>query len=132
MKELTKEEKQEILDCLGRIIKNVRDSSLKLSMAFASGASVNPVKQEQYKILATLSEPQRESVNDLLSESITEVIYNFMEMFEENSDKMKFVLIKDNQEYDMLDISEKMGSEIACYEDEGWIQRFSSIGRFVM
>ena len=32
---------------------------------------------------------------------------------------------------DMVEISEKMGSEIACYEDTGWIQRFSKVGRFV-
>ena len=133
MDELTKEQKQEILDSLGQtVIRVVRDSPLKIAMHIVMGTTVNPGKRKQYEALSDLSEPQKESVCDLLSEIITAVIYYFMEMFEENSDKMKFIIIKDGQEYNMLDISEKMGSEIACYEDEGWIQRFSSIGRFVL
>ena len=133
MDELTKEQKQEILDSLGQtVIRVVRDSPLRISMDIATGVIINPVKRKQYEALSNLSEPQKESVCDLLSETITDVIFNFMGIFEENRDKMKFIIIKDGQEYNMLDISEKMGSEIACYEDEGWIKRFSSIGRFVL
>ena len=133
MNSLTKEQKQEMLDSLGRIvIEVVRDSPLRISMDIVTGATINPLKQKQYKALSDLSEPQMESVCDLLSETITAVIYNIMEIFEENRKIIRFVVIKDNLEYDMLDISEKMGSEIACYEDEGWIQKFSSIGRFVL
>ena len=41
-------------------------------------------------------------------------------------------LSKENkQEYDLMETSEKMGSEIACYENNGWIQKFSKIGRLV-
>ena len=53
-------------------------------------------------------------------------------MFEDYSDIMELDLIQGDNKYDIKLISEKMGSEIACYEDDGWIQRFSKIGRFVL
>jgi hypothetical protein len=53
-------------------------------------------------------------------------------MIEENNDKMQMHIVKDNQKYNVIEISEKMGSEIACYDDDGWIQKFSRIGRFVL
>ena len=38
----------------------------------------------------------------------------------------------EGNEYDALEISEKMGSEIAYDFAEGWIQKYSKIGRFVL
>lgn len=133
MEELSKEEKQEILDYFGEIIiKEVRDSSLKVPMNIVKYKTVNPIDLKRYKVFSAFSQEQQEAVCDLLSATITSTIYYFLEMFEENEDKMKLVITKDGKEYNMLDISEKMGSEIACYEDKGWIQKFSKIGRFVL
>jgi len=56
----------------------------------------------------------------------------FLEMFEENSKDVKLLISSKEGSYDLTEISEKMGSEIACYNDEGWIQKFSKIGRFVL
>lgn len=53
-------------------------------------------------------------------------------MFEANAGNLELIIKKDGKEYNMATISEKMGSEIACYEDDGWIQRFSKVGRFVL
>ena len=38
----------------------------------------------------------------------------------------------EGKEYDALEISEKMGCEIAYDSAEGWIQKYSKIGRFVL
>ena len=90
------------------------------------------VSLQQYSVLSKLTKEQQESVCDLLSETITNTIYQFLEMFEEYDEEMKLILIDEENEYDMIQVSEKMGSEIACYEDSGWIQKFSEIGRFVL
>jgi len=132
MSTLSKENKQEILDYFGKLVIRFRDSNLDLSMDYATGKSVNQVKAKQYGILASLSNEQREAVDDLLSETITGTIYDFLEMFEENADEMELIIIKDGVKYNMIEISEKMGSEIACYEDNGWIQKYSKIGRFIL
>lgn len=132
MNNLTSEQKREILDYFGKKVIEFRDSDLDIAIDYATGKSVNPVKAKQYSILSTLNHEQKESVNDLLSETITATIFNFLDMFEENADKMELIIKKDGQKYNMVEISEKMGSEIACYDDTGWIQKFSKIGRFVL
>jgi len=133
MDELSREQKRETMDYFGEfLIREVRDRALKVSMDIASGTTVNPIKLEQYKTILSLSNDQKNAVCDLLSETITDTIYLFLEMIEENNDKMQISIIKDNKIYNMVEISEKMGSEIACYEDDGWIQKFSRIGRFVL
>ena len=133
MNNLSIREKQEVLDYLGKlVIKEVRDRSLRMAMDIAKYRTANTGKREQYKALSNLSLDQQEAVCDLLSETITDTIYLFLEMFEENANNIKFLVKKDEQEYDLVEISEKLGSEIACYEDSGWIQKFSKIGRFVL
>ena len=132
MNNLTSEQKREILDYFGKKVIEFRDSDLDIAIDYATGKSVNPVKAKQYSILSTLNHEQKESVSDLLSKTITATIFNFLDMFEENADKMELIIKKDGQKYNMVEISEKMGSEIACYEDTGWIQKFSKIGRFIL
>jgi len=132
MENLSKNQKQEIVDFFGKtVIEDVRDDSLKFSMGIVNQAT-NPVKREQYKVFETLTNEQKEAVCDLLSETITNSIYYFLEMFEEHENEMELLIKKNEKKYDMVKISEKMGSEIACYGDEGWIQKFSKIGRFVL
>ena len=133
MGKISKEQKQIIMNQLGKlVIKEVRDRALKMSMDIVTGDTHNRLKKEQYKSLSTLSNEQQEAICDLLSETITDTIYRFLEMFEENSEKVKLKIEFEGKEYDALEISEKMGSEIAYDSAEGWIQKYSKIGRFVL
>ena len=133
MEKLSKEKKQKILDSFGKtVIEDVRDGVLEVSMNIAKYKTPNPIKLKQYAAFSTLSEEQQEMFCDLLSETITETIYRFMAIFEENPDEMKLILTKDAQDYDLVEISEKVGSEIAFNDESGWIQQFSKIGRFVL
>lgn len=123
-----------LLDGFGELlIKEVRDRALGISMGIVKRTTPNQLDLERYKAFENLTDDEKEAVCDLLSETITDTLYNFLEMFEENPDKMKLMLVDGDDLTDMVDISEKMGSEIACYDDdEGWIQRYSEIGRFVL
>ncbi len=133
MKELSVNEKQELLDRFGkRVIEHVRDISLKISMDIVKGATKNPIKKEQYSNLSNLSKEEKEKVCDLLSETITDTIYNFLDMFEAYSNEMKLCVSIETDEYDLCTISEKMGGEIAFQDEDGWIQKFSNVGRFVL
>lgn len=125
-------ERLKILDILGEpLVKEVRDGALSFSMNIAQYKTVNPVSLEYYKSLSDLSDEQKEAVCDLLSETITDTIYRFMKLFEENPEKFKMLIKKDGAEYDVVEISEDTGSEITFPDEDGWIQRFSEIGRFV-
>lgn len=133
MNNLSAEQRQEIMDEFGKIIiSNVRDDALKISMDIVKRTTKNQIKAHQYDKLNNLSEKEQEAVCDLLSETVTDVIYRFLEAFEENNDKIKLLYNYQGTDYDLTQVSEKMGSEIACFEDEGWIQKFSQIGRFVL
>ncbi len=130
---MTNEERYELTDYIGEvIIKDARDSVLEDNIKIVRYQTRNPKDLEHYKALSTLSQEQREAVCDLLSSVITETIYEFLETIEDHPDRMELVIIKDGKRYNMADVSWKMGSEIACYGEEGWIQKFSKIGRFVM
>ena len=131
MDALTKEQKKEMLDAFGERLVKKRDVVLEIAMKIATQTTINPGKQKQYCALSGLSTEQQEAVCDLLSEVITNIIYSFFNMVEENAAMMKLVLIKNGTEYNMVDISEELGSEITFHDDSGWIQRFSKIGRFV-
>lgn len=133
MNNLNKDEKQSLLDIFGKIlISEVRDRAFKISMNIVMQTTVNNLDLERYKVFTNLNNEEKEAMCDLLSETITDTIYRFLEMFEDYSDIMELDLIQGDNKYDIKLISEKMGSEIACYEDDGWIQRFSKIGRFVL
>ena len=133
MNNLNKDEKQSLLDIFGKIlISEVRDRALKISMNIVMQTTVNNLDLERYKVFTNLNNEEKEAMCDLLSETITDTIYRFLEMFEDYSDIMELDLIQGDNKYDIKLISEKMGSEIACYVDDGWIQRFSKIGRFVL
>ena len=133
MNNLNKDEKRSLLDIFGKIlISEVRDRALKISMNIVMQTTVNNLDLERYKVFTNLNNEEKEAMCDLLSETITDTIYRFLEMFEDYSDIMELDLIQGDNKYDIKLISEKMGSEIACYEDDGWIQRFSKIGRFVL
>ena len=133
MKELTTNEKQELLDQFGkRVIEHVRDTSLNISMNIATGKTVNPILRKQYSGLSKLSDKEKELVCDLPSKTITSTIYNFLDMFEAYPDEMKLYISNSSGEHNMCDVSEKMGGEIAFEDEDGWIPKFSTVGRFIM
>lgn len=133
MDNVSKEQKKEVLDFFGKqVILNVRDRALKISMDIVQQKTPNFVKMKQYEELAGLTPLQQETMCDLLSETVTDTIYRFMEMFEQSPNTMKIVVKYEGKEFDLSKLSETMGSEIACFDDEGWIQKYSKIGRFVL
>lgn len=133
MNNLSKEEKKALLDSFGKIlISEVRDRALRISMNIVMQTTKNKLDLDYYKVFSELTDVQKEKMCDLLSVTITDTIYHFLEMIEDYPDVMELNLIRGDKKYDMTLISEKMGSEIACYGDDGWIQCFSEIGRFVL
>lgn len=122
-----------LLDSVGKIIiENVRDGALNISMGIVNQTTPNQVDLKNYSVLSKLETDEREKVCDLLSATITDTIYRFLELFEDYNDIIRLNILYNGKEYDMTKISEKMGSEIASYEDDGWIQRFSKVGRFIL
>ena len=66
----------------------------------------------------------------MISEAISVSIYHFLEMFEEQEDFMKLIIIDEEKEYNILELSEKMGDELARIDGESWIDKFSQHDNF--
>lgn len=133
MKSLTNEQRQALTDRIGEvIIREARDGALRRAMRIAKYETPNTDDLERYKALSALTKEQQEAVCDLLSSTVTDTIFSFLETVENYPERMELVIIKDGERYNMADVSWQMGSEIACFEDDGWIQKFSDIGRFVL
>ena len=129
---LDNEEKQIILDNFGKIVvENVRDNTLSFSINVVNLTTPNVRDLKKYSIFSELTSEQKEKIFDLLSETINDTIYRFMKMFEEHEDEMQLNVKYEGHEYNMLDISEEIGAEITFDNDNGWIQKFSKVGRFV-
>ena len=93
MNNLNKDEKQSLLDIFGKIlISEVRDRALKISMNIVMQTTVNNLDLERYKVFTNLNNEEKEAMCDLLSETITDTIYRFLEMFEDYSDIMELDL----------------------------------------
>jgi len=123
----------EMLDDFGKIvIECVRDPALEGAIKLLTGKSANPILTRQYEILKTLTIEQREKVTDLISETISEVIFEFLHIFSDNPDDIKLIVKQDGVEHDYCDLTEHAGSEIVGLDrDDAW-QRFSKIGRFLV
>lgn len=128
MNTLNEKEQQELMDALGKkVVKEVRDGALKIARNRANYTSVNPVDRKTYAALSNLTDEQKNAVCYLLSETVTATIYRFFKLFDYYPDEMKLILSKNGNDYDILDISEDVGAEIAFEDEDGWIQRFSEI-----
>lgn len=131
-KKINNEEKRKVLDLFGKlVIENVRDRSLNIAMKIARSETPNPMLQSQFKVLSTLNDNQKEAICDLLSSTITDTIFNFLHMFEDYDDTVKIVINDGSSEYDLKEVCEVLGAEITFSNEDGWIQKFSKIGRFV-
>ena len=131
--QLTNEQRQELTDRVGEvIIREARDGALRRAMRIAKYETPNTDDLERYKSLSCLTTEQQEAVCDLLSGAIADTIFSVFETVENNPDRLELIILKDGKRYNMADVSWQMGSEIACFEDDGWIQKFSEIGRFVL
>ena len=128
MNSLNEKEQQELMDALGeKVVKEVRDGALYIARARANYTTVNPVDRKTYAALSDLTDEQKNAVCDLLSATVTATIYRFFKLFDYYPDEMKLILSKNGKDYNILDVSEEVGAEIAFEDEDGWIQRFSEI-----
>ncbi len=128
MNNLSEEVKKELLDKFGqKVIECSRDRSLSIPKRIIDQTLQNQRVLAEYEGLNGLNEDERKLVKTLISETITDTIFNLLHMFEDYPDNMRLYVVEDGIEYDIRDICEVVGAEIAFEDEEGWIQKFSKI-----
>ncbi len=122
-----KDNKEKALNYFGKcVIEEVYDRALSGAKRIVKRTTPNHMDLEQYDVFSEFSQEQQEKVCDLLAETVMDTIYRFLEMVEEHDNEFKICVEMNKVEYNLIDISEKMGSEIADIDD-GWISQFSQI-----
>ncbi len=128
MNNLSEEVKKELLDKFGKkVIECARDRSLNIPKRIIDQTTPNQVHIAQYEGLNDLNEDERKLVKTLISDTITDTIFNLLHIFEDYPESMRLYVVEDGVEYDIRDICEVVGGEIAFITEEGWIQKFSKI-----
>lgn len=123
----SKDNKENALNYFGKcVIEEVYDRALFGAKRIVKQTTPNRMDLERYDVFSELSQEQQEKVCDLLTETVMDTIYRFLEMVEEHDDEFKLFVEMNKVGYSLTDISEKIGSEIADLDD-GWINQFSQI-----
>ena len=122
-----KDNKEMALNYFGKcVVEEVYDRAVFGAKRIIDQTTPNPVDLKRYAVFSEFSQEQQEKVCDLLTETVMDTIYRFLEMIEEHDEEFKLFVEMNKVKYSLTNISEKMGSEIADYDD-GWIKQFSRI-----
>lgn len=123
----SKNNKEIVLNYFGKcVIEEVYDRAIFGARRIIKQTTPNRMDLDRYAVFSEFSQEQQEKVCELLTETVVDTIYRFLEMIEEHDEEFKLVVEMNKVKYSLTDISEKMGSEIVDLDD-GWINRFSHI-----
>lgn len=114
-----------IMDKFGELLVNYAFDSAWVNTNIIKRTSVNQMALKETSSLDSLTPQQKEELCRLMFVTIKESIYCFLDMFEAHHEFVKLILTHEGQEYNILDLSEKMGDEIAKIDGNSWIDRFS-------
>ncbi|OCG17702.1 hypothetical protein A9G28_05335 [Gilliamella sp. Fer1-1] len=116
---------KELLDIFGqKIICSVRDQAIFEFEAMVQGKmkSENTVKLNNE--LKTFDKNQIEILKKVVLTAIDSVIYNTLNMLEQNEENIKLLISQNGKnEKNILDISDSLSGELVT--KKGWIEKFS-------
>ncbi|MBS9429831.1 hypothetical protein CE143_16020 [Photorhabdus luminescens] len=115
----------ELLKIFGHILMTtVRDRSIERFENISSGTVKAKYLLELHNLIENFTLEQREILRKLVVESIDNVIFNLLDMLEQNEDSMKLLLSENNgSERNIINISDGLSGEL--FTDDGWIEQFS-------
>lgn len=116
---------KELLDSFGQeFISNVRDQAIFEfeAMLFGKMKSESAVKLNNE--LNDFDKNQIDTLKKVVFTSIDNVIYNVLNMLEQNEENMKLLISEDgDNEKNVIEISDGLSGEL--FTENGWIEKFS-------
>ncbi|GKX59043.1 hypothetical protein [Leminorella grimontii] len=118
---------KELLDYFGKkFIKHARDQAIFIFESTLSGKMKSERLITLSNELKCFDENQIDILRKAIFMSIDEVIYNTLDMLEQNEESMKLFISKegnDNGEINVVKISDGLSGEL--FSEDGWIAKFS-------
>ncbi len=100
------------------------DPSIKNLISLKEKENPPALFKEYVELFQKLDENEFKILKKYLNESMSNAIFNFLKVFEEN-EQFKIIFEDDNQQVDLNKISEMLKSEPII--ENGWIDRFSEL-----
>ena len=114
---------KEILDEFGKkIIESGFDPSIGNLISLRNKENPPMIFEQYVNLFKKLNENEFNILKQYLKESLGDLLFNFLKVFEENP-HFKLYYEKDNQKMNLVEISEMLKAEPII--EGGWIERFS-------
>jgi hypothetical protein len=116
---------KELLDIFGqKIICSVRDQAIFEFEAMVQGKMKSENRVKLNNELKTFDKNQIEILKKVVLTAIDSVIYNTLNMLEQNEENIKLLISQNGKnEKNILDISDSLSGELVT--KKGWIEKFS-------
>lgn len=116
---------KKLLDSFGReLICNTRDQSIFEFEAMLYGKMKSKSAIELNNDLKVFDENQVNTLKKVVFTSIDNVIYNVLNMLEQNEESMRLLISQDgDNEKNVVEISDGLSGEL--FTEDGWIEKFS-------
>lgn len=116
---------KELLNGFGRkIINSVRDQAIFEFEAILLGKMKSERAIKLHNELKKLDKHQIDVLKKYIFTSIDNVIYNTLDMLEQNEESMRLLVSQDgNNERNIVEISDGLSGEL--FSENGWIEKFS-------
>lgn len=107
-----------------KIIKSVRDQTVFEFEATLSGKIKSERAIRLYSEISGFDKHQIDILRKFVFTSIDNVIYNTLNMLEQNEDNMRLLISQDgDNEKNIVEISDGLSGEL--FTENGWIEKFS-------
>lgn len=116
---------KKLLDSFGQeFISSIRDQSIFEFEAILNGRMKPKSSIELSNEIKAFDENQINVLKKVVFNSIDSVIYNVLNMLEQNEENMKLLISQDgNDEKNILELSDGLSGEL--FTENGWIEKFS-------
>lgn len=116
---------KKLLDSFGQeFISSIRDQSIFEFEAILNGRMKSKSSIELSNEIKAFDENQINVLKKVVFNSIDSVIYNILNMLEQNEENMKLLISQDgNDEKNIVELSDGLSGEL--FTENGWIEKFS-------
>ncbi len=117
---------QNMLDAFGKLLmEEVRDYSLERAKNIINGEVKAPELIQLSNKITNMNEHELSIIKELINENTNNVIFNFLNLLEQNEDILKLIYINEkNEEHNIVDLSDGLAGEL--FTEDGWIEKFSN------
>lgn len=121
---------KDVLDRFGQLlVSEVRDVAVAVALKSLRGQMKDQASKQLEAELAKVPESTRKQIETFATDLVDSTLHNLLSFFEGAEDFMIAFKEDENNLVDLNEISDGLAGEL--FTDEGWISRFSDLGKLL-